>query len=331
MPLISIIVLTKNEERNIGRCLKAIFSQEADDPFEVIIIDSGSTDRTLAIARQYPVRIHEIPAHEFGHGRTRALGASLAAGELIVFTVADAWAADSHWLKQLTMNMDGDSRVAGVYGRQCVPPDPDKNPVEVHGKGWADEKRVALLTSPDEWEERTPFERRFLSNFDDCTSCLRKKVLKEVPIPDISYGEDMVWCKGALLKGYAIVTEPSARVYHYHHHTFKYLLKRMCVDQVLTRNEFGYLYNPTFCHTLKRIVLEAGSAVLKVFAYEKSFRRRLSWVVYNWKCSIANNLGKYIGGIADDPPPRFFSPRKGILRIQWKLVHEVMHRSLIHD
>jgi len=331
VPLISIILLSKNEERNIDRCLKSIFSQEIDDPVEVIVIDSGSTDRTLAIARQYPVRIHEIPPHEFGHGRTRALGASLAGGEWLVFTVADAWAADSQWLKNLTANMNGDSRVAGAYGRQCVPPDPDKNPVEVHAKGWADEKRISFLESPEEWREKTPLERRFMSNFDDCTSCLRKEVLKEVPIPDVSYGEDMLWCKGALLQGYAIVTEPAARVYHYHHQTFKYLLKRMCVDQVLTRREFGHLYNPTLLSMVVRILLESASAVIKVAAYEKRFSKKVKWIFYNWKCSIANNLGKYIGGINQEDTTDFFLLKKALLRIQRRLVDEVTYRSLIHD
>ena len=54
------------------------------------MIDSGSRDRSVAIARAAGVRVVEIEPGEFGHGRTRNLGASLCAGELICFLTQDA-------------------------------------------------------------------------------------------------------------------------------------------------------------------------------------------------------------------------------------------------
>ena len=86
---ISIVILTKNEEKNIGRCLSGVFSQETDKEYEVIVIDSGSTDNTLNIVRNFPVRVVQIKAHEFADGGTRNLGAQLAYGKYIVFLVAD--------------------------------------------------------------------------------------------------------------------------------------------------------------------------------------------------------------------------------------------------
>ena len=48
-PLISVLIRSKNEERFIGRTLGAVFEQDCDLPFEVILIDSGSTDGTLEV------------------------------------------------------------------------------------------------------------------------------------------------------------------------------------------------------------------------------------------------------------------------------------------
>src|SRR5258708_7910910 len=117
----SILVLTKNEEQNIESCLRAVYSQEVADPFEVLIVDSGSTDSTVEIARQFPAQIEQIPAEAFHHARTRNLAASLAKGELLVFLVADATPVSNLWLRTLIANFE-DSSVGAVHGRQLPKP-----------------------------------------------------------------------------------------------------------------------------------------------------------------------------------------------------------------
>ena len=75
--LASIIIPTKDEEANIGRCLEAVYGQSVDFPFEVLVIDSGSRDRTVEIARKHAVRLLEIAAEDFHHARTRAISRSI--------------------------------------------------------------------------------------------------------------------------------------------------------------------------------------------------------------------------------------------------------------
>ena len=53
----SIFVLAKNDACNVWHCLDAVFSQETSSSFEVIFIDSGSTDGTVDLAQQHPVKI----------------------------------------------------------------------------------------------------------------------------------------------------------------------------------------------------------------------------------------------------------------------------------
>src|SRR5713226_2358757 len=102
----SIVIPTKNGAQDIGNCVEAVYSQKGVAPFEVIVIDSGSTDATLEIARRYPVRIEQIPAETFHHARTRNFAASIAKGEFLVFLSQDAIPASDAWLGAMISNFD---------------------------------------------------------------------------------------------------------------------------------------------------------------------------------------------------------------------------------
>ncbi|GAG06643.1 unnamed protein product, partial [marine sediment metagenome] len=96
----SIIILTKNAGNEFEKLLDAVFSQSSKD-FEVVLIDSGSTDKTLEIAKGFPVRIHKIKPESFDHGGTRNLGAKLAKGKYLVYLTQDAIPANRMWLENL--------------------------------------------------------------------------------------------------------------------------------------------------------------------------------------------------------------------------------------
>ena len=56
--LVSVIVVAKNEEKNIADCLDALISQDFDkEKYEILVIDGGSKDRTRDIVCQYPVKL----------------------------------------------------------------------------------------------------------------------------------------------------------------------------------------------------------------------------------------------------------------------------------
>ena len=100
----SISILTKNEGPNIGPCLEAVFSQKDVGEFEVLLVDSGSTDATVQIASQFPIRIEQIRPEEFHHARTRNFAANLGTGRIIVNLSGDALPASDFWLKELLAN-----------------------------------------------------------------------------------------------------------------------------------------------------------------------------------------------------------------------------------
>ena len=82
---LSVIVITKNEESVIRRCLDSV--RWAD---EIVVVDSGSTDRTVAICRDLGAKVTVTPDWPgFGPQKNRAL--DLATGEWVLSIDADEW------------------------------------------------------------------------------------------------------------------------------------------------------------------------------------------------------------------------------------------------
>src|SRR6266513_465695 len=113
----SILIPTMNGGKWIGDCLEAVHLQKGVGPIEVVLVDSGSTDTTLDIARRYPVRIIKIPAQDFHHARTRNYAATLTTGKYLVFLSQDAIPATYTWLSAMLHNFE-DRTVGAVYGKQ---------------------------------------------------------------------------------------------------------------------------------------------------------------------------------------------------------------------
>ena len=89
-PLISIIIRTLNEERYLAQLLDGIYSQVIDFDFEIVLIDSGSTDRTVSIAEKYGCHILTITASNF-FGRSLNWACNAALGSILYLLAAIAF------------------------------------------------------------------------------------------------------------------------------------------------------------------------------------------------------------------------------------------------
>lgn len=215
----SILVLTKNEEKNIEACLTAVYSQRGVEPFEVIVVDSGSSDSTLEIAARFPVRIERISAEDFHHSRTRNFAASMAQGDIVVFLVADAIPASTNWLNALLADF-ADPAVAAIYGRQFPKRDSSLERQDALDTVYGAQK---LVKDPS---HRNGLGYRFY-HFSDVNAAIRRKVWEETRFPeDLKVFEDLGIAKLILDRGWKIVYEPEAAVYHSHNHTTVGLFKR---------------------------------------------------------------------------------------------------------
>ena len=205
--------------RWIGECLEAVYSQEGVGRVEVVMVDSGSTDGTLEIARKFPVRIVEIPAQDFHHARTRNYAATLATGKYLVFLSQDAIPANCSWLKVMLQNF-ADGAVGAVYGRQ------------VPKAGSTEERHEALNTMygsqrvvKDASTKQSLGYRYY--HFSDANGAIRREVWEATRFPEeLKVFEDLGIAKKILDAGWHIVYEPEASVVHSHNHTTVELFKR---------------------------------------------------------------------------------------------------------
>ena len=212
---ISVVIPVKNGEAWLDDCIRAITRQTLFYQTEIIVIDSGSTDKTLEILKNYPVAVYSIPASSYNHGATRNYGAGLCKGEYIVMTVQDAEATDERWLEKLLEGFTGEE-VGGVCGQQVVRHDADKNPVEWFRPQTKPTASQYYFATPEEFDKLTASDKKKICSWDNVTAMYRAVVLKTIPFRPVSFAEDTLWAKDALLAGYAIVYNPAARVYHYH-------------------------------------------------------------------------------------------------------------------
>lgn len=86
-PLVSFVVPAKDEETLLPRTLASIAAQRTDRPFEVVVVDGGSTDRTRSVAREFGARIVGQSGEGIGDARHR--GAMVANGAWLAFVDAD--------------------------------------------------------------------------------------------------------------------------------------------------------------------------------------------------------------------------------------------------
>jgi glycosyltransferase involved in cell wall biosynthesis len=112
----SIIIRTYNEARRLPEVLDAIAAQEGV-PHEVLLVDSGSTDRTVEIAERHGCRIERIAKADFSFGRSLNLGCRAARGRFLVFVSGHCVPVGRRWLARLLEPLAA-GRVALSYGRQ---------------------------------------------------------------------------------------------------------------------------------------------------------------------------------------------------------------------
>lgn len=216
---LSVLLLTKNGGRDLERLLRALYSQKCAVPFEVIAIDSGSTDGTLDLLQRFPVRLEHIPSETFHHARTRNFAASLASGGILIFLSQDAIPVSDTWLNTMISNFD-DPKVGAAYGRQLPKPESSMERGDALATLYGGEK---IVKDP---AHRNGMGYRFY-HFSDVNSAIRRSVWEMTRFPaDLKIFEDLGIAKRILDAGWKIVYEPEAAVFHSHHFSATQLFKR---------------------------------------------------------------------------------------------------------
>jgi len=227
-PKCSIVIRAFNEEEHIGRLLEGIMAQSMKN-WEIILVDSGSTDATRAIASRYRARIVGIGPDEFTFGRSLNLGIEHARGEIIVIISAHCYPVYPDWLEQLLAPFE-DPKIAVAYGKQ---------------RGG----------ESNHYSEHQFFRRYFPDNSQpiqgqpythNANAAIRRSLWDKHPYDETLTGlEDIAWSSWVREEGYEISYVAEAEVVHVHKETFaqvynRYRREAVALKQILPQSRFTF-------------------------------------------------------------------------------------------
>lgn len=210
--LVSIVIRCKDEGENIGKTLDMLFNQIIDVPFEIVAVDSGSTDDTLEIVRRYTVKILTMPSSEFSYGHSLNYGIKNSFGEIICCLSAHCIPLNEKWLYELIKPIL-EGKAHATFGRQL--PIKGINPFE--------EVSLYRHFSEDEGGKgRVPFSNANCAFLKEMW--VERRFDEEMPS-----WEDYLWY--LLMKGrYRFKYCPDSMVYHSHPFSMEWIKRRAFID-----------------------------------------------------------------------------------------------------
>lgn len=206
----SVVVRAFNEERHIARLLTGI-AWQTRQPMEVVLVDSGSTDATVAIARRFPlVRVLHIEPDAFSFGRALNLGCAAARGDLLVFASAHVYPLYRTWLEHLLEPFE-DPTIALAYGRQQ-----------------GDERtQFSELQVMRKWFPASSAPRQEHPFCNNANAAIRRSTWEALPYDEELTGlEDLDWATRAMASGFGISYVAEAAVAHVHRESWRQTLNR---------------------------------------------------------------------------------------------------------
>jgi rhamnosyltransferase len=217
---ISVVIPVLNGGRDLERCLDAIAAQEIEAEVEVIVVDSGSNDGTPDLARSRGAVVIEIPRSSFTHGGARNIGAAHAVGDVLVFTVQDAYAEGRDWLATIVAPLRDDPTLAGVYTRQL--PHLGARPSEHYF--------LDFLYGPEPRDQSAAGASELTmaaTLFSNVSSAMPRRIREQFPFSEkVPMSEDQEWSARVLLAGYHLRYEPRAIVRHSHDYSLRTAFRR---------------------------------------------------------------------------------------------------------
>ena len=299
-PLATVAILTFNGDMYLREILEVLRKQVLDGDFEVLVLDSGSTDSTLDIVRDFPeVRLHEIPNSEFGHGKSRNLAATLARGEFIAFLTHDATPQDEHWLAEMLAPFAIDPRVMAVVGRQ----EPRLNAIPIikydimhtfHRTGPAFGTTLVELRPSDT-------EPSSMSFYSDVNSATRVDFLvNKIPFRDVAYAEDQLFAQDVLEAGYIKAYAGRGAVMHSNSVSFREFGMRIHDETIGLRaigfDIHGFSFINVWLHAIKGFVREL---LLLMKDDEYSVGYRFHWLLVGFWYHVSKRSNMRSACLAD--------------------------------
>jgi glycosyltransferase involved in cell wall biosynthesis len=114
---VSVVIATHNQAGTLENTLSALFAQQTDTPFEVVVVDDKSCDETRQVCSKYESTgnfIYVRTEENNGPSKSRNIGVSRSSGDVLAFTDSDC-VPTAHWISEIIRNI-GRNDVAGMAG-----------------------------------------------------------------------------------------------------------------------------------------------------------------------------------------------------------------------
>lgn len=230
-PEVTIALLTYNGGYLLQRLLEGVRDQQCDYLVNVIAVDSGSTDGTVAMLSKHGVTVIEIPHGDFDFGATRDLAYQKATGEFVVNLSQDAVPKDETWLENLVAPLIEDEKVAVSCGASV--PDSER---KFRQFPW--EKNGYFYFT----REMRKFRQRYGKGISFANSAVRRSVWEAVRFEPIPLGEDFQFQIKLSTGDWERAYPEGAEVLHHHDYDLRSLYAR-CRNEGLALRMMGCGYS----------------------------------------------------------------------------------------
>lgn len=302
----SVVIPTKNGGALFIRVLDALLQQAAPWDFEILVVDSGSTDNTVGYCKERNISIVSISPSEFGHGKTRNFGISRTKGEFVALITQDALPANNEWLFNLVCAVEQAPDVAGAFGRHLPYPDADPytaRDLKLHFDGFLSWPAVLRkLDNESRYAAETGY-RQVMHFFSDNNACLRRSVWEKHPYPDVDFAEDQIWAKTIIEAGYGKAYADNAVVYHSHRYSVTEAGRRAFDESMALNKLFGYRLCPTIVHLFEQVVWKTA-ADMRHSMRQPNRRNQIYYMMRAPFYNLARMIGFYLGGNETKIPQR---------------------------
>lgn len=229
---ISVVIPTLNAGFEFRNLLRKLRSQKGIRPLEIVIVDSGSQDQTVAWAKAAGCQVIEITPAEFSHSHARNLGASHASSDYLIFMVQDAYPIGQYWAYGMLRYLL-DHAESGLVAASCSEysrSDSDMmydSMINTHYRflGCDEQDRIGDYQGSDHMALRSR------GQLSDVACLISRQIFGRYGYQG-DYAEDLDLGIRLIKDGHRVAMLASVKVVHSHNRPAFYYLKRSYVDVV---------------------------------------------------------------------------------------------------
>lgn len=283
------IPVYNGENDHLEETLTALYNQKTDFEWNVLIIDSGSSDNSVKIIRKFHdkynnLTLKEIDKSEYSHGGTRQLAAEISDGEYMVYLSQDAVPYNQNWLTEMLKPFEISEKIVAVLARQkprdyCFPA--MKYDINAVFNEQGIEDAVTVWTRTISEQIGTYTKESFYS--DVCSAAPRLFLVNEIGYKPVKYSEDYEYGKDIIDAGYYKAYNGRAIVEHSNDVFLKDYKKRIFDETYNVRLNSGAPESRISLWYVTRQSLKATLKDLPKIFKDKdySFKKKLYWSVVN--------------------------------------------------